>query len=453
MNQDIKKRPLRIYRDNKGLYVFGSGYKKMRLRKPLLTKQQAQKYLLKELNTTFVPKSKIKKDERPKFIITSSKGIKKASYKAVQNVINTDPGLDNKTKIKKKVDDIADKLVSGDKLTDEEQTLASVYLETQQKEKEAAEKKAEEEKKAAAETDAERKDKIVKALNDEKFDEADLKNIDDFIQGPISNKAIIEYIKFINEKDTAEDLYDIYKISKFSVDRFGNPITYSLKTEKTPRNVNGVDFTKSPYEIKQQLLNRIDWSKLQTYIRNNKDIPEIANAFSSDVLKVFSSVGKQKGKGKFPALYNDEIEDYFDDEQKYPHFGGVIASDQIMQLPKKLPIGFIMNTDDSNGQGEHWVAIYINGDSIEYFDPLADPPSKKFLTDIKKYVESLKVPTMMKLKVNKVKWQHDKTESCGWFCIQFLDNRFHGIPFLNSSRFVDKSEIGEKALKEEFRYI
>ena len=72
---------------------------------------------------------------------------------------------------------------------------------------------------------------------------------------------------------------------------------------------------------------------------------------------------------------------------------------------------------------------------------------------LKKYVESLHVPTMLKLKVNKVKWQDDKTNSCGWFCIQFLDNRFHGIPFMNSSRFVDMSKDGEQSLKDEFKYI
>lgn len=464
--QEIKKRPLRLYNDRDGLFVYGGKNKKLHIQKGKLTKQQAQKELLKQLNTTFIPKGQIKKNERPKFIIPSAKGIKKASYKAVQNVINTDPNLDSKTKITRKVDTIADKLVSGDKLTEEEKTLAAVYLETQQKEqketkakKEAEEKQAEEEKKAkeeeakaAAETPTERKDHIIQTLIDEKFDPAVLANIDDFIQGPISNKGIIQYIKYVSQITDINDLYKIIKIARYSVDRLGNPIEYSLDDEKKKSDINGVNFTKPIPDIKDQILNRITWGKLARFMKEAPDYYNLQDYFTADVRNLFRGL-IQKGKGKFPALYNDEIEDYFEDDEKYPHFGGVIASDQISQLPKKLPIGFVMNTDDSDGEGEHWTAVYINGDSIEYFDPLGDPPTKKFLTDIKKYVESLKVPTMLKLKVNKVKWQDDKTNSCGWFCIQFLDNRFHGIPFLNSSRFVDMSKDGEQSLKNEFKYI
>ena len=48
-----------------------------------------------------------------------------------------------------------------------------------------------------------------------------------------------------------------------------------------------------------------------------------------------------------------------------------------------MPMGFIMNLDPSDKPGSHWVAVYINGDSIEYFDPLAGPPSEDFVNRIK----------------------------------------------------------------------
>ena len=162
---------------------------------------------------------------------------------------------------------------------------------------------------------------------------------------------------------------------------------------------------------------------------------------------------KQLGRGKLPALWNDEIEDYFSDENIYPDFGGVIASDQIQNLKKRLPIGFIMNLDKSDEPGSHWVACYINGDSVEYFDPLGQPPSNKFKKDIKDYLISMKIPILMKFKINNIAWQNEKTNHCGWFCIQWLDNRFNGVPFKEATKFTNRSNEGEKKLLKEFEYI
>lgn len=169
----------------------------------------------------------------------------------------------------------------------------------------------------------------------------------------------------------------------------------------------------------------------------------------------------QLGKGsedaetnnKLPALYNDEIEEFFSDRNIYPDFGGVISADQIKNLPKRLPIGFIMNLDKSDQPGSHWVAVYINGDSVEYFDPLANPPSESFKKDIKKYLESMHVPILMKFKINKIAQQHGNSARCGFHAIRFLDDRFAGTPYKWSTRFQNNSKEGEKTLKQEFDYI
>jgi hypothetical protein len=167
-----------------------------------------------------------------------------------------------------------------------------------------------------------------------------------------------------------------------------------------------------------------------------------------------NNIAGQLGLGKrLPALYSDEIEDFFKNEKEYPHFGGVIASDEIDTLPKKLPIGFVMNLDSSDEAGSHWVAVYINSDSVEYFDPLADPPSKEFIADIKKYLESMKVPVLMKFKVNKIKQQSDSTPHCGFFAIKFLDDRFHGVPYQWTTRYMTNVKKGEEEIKKEFDYI
>lgn len=163
------------------------------------------------------------------------------------------------------------------------------------------------------------------------------------------------------------------------------------------------------------------------------------------------------GRNLLPPLYNDQIEDYFD---KQPEFAGTIASDEINKLPNKIPMGFIMNTDVASGPGEHWVACYINGDSLEYYDPLGDAPDKQFMIDIKKKIEDMNLPVLLKFKVNAVKDQNGNSKHCGYHCIRFLDDRFHGIPYAMTTRYdvnrdgkLDASDDREKSLKEEFKLI
>lgn len=166
----------------------------------------------------------------------------------------------------------------------------------------------------------------------------------------------------------------------------------------------------------------------------------------------------QPKANKLPALWSDQIEDYFD---KYPHFAGTIAADEIDELPNNIPMGFIMNTNDrDNDDMGHWVATYINGDSTEYYDPLGDPPNKKYISDIKKKLESMHIPILMKFKVNMVKDQHSNSQHCGYHCIRFLDDRFNNIDYPMTTRYntkasekINNDSNGEKTIKDEFMLI
>ena len=215
---------------------------------------------------------------------------------------------------------------------------------------------------------------------------------------------------------------------------------------RNPFNLNNNDRTKST--IMRSVLTYITPSIYTSFI--NSLPAEIKRNFTT----IRNNIAGQLGLGKrLPALYSDEIEDFFKDEKEYPHFGGVIAADEIDTLPKKIPIGFVMNLDNSDKPGSHWVAVYINSDSVEYFDPLADPPSEEFKKDIKKYLESMGVPVLMKFKINKIKQQSDASPHCGFFAIKFLDDRFHGIPYQWTTRYITNVGKGEEELKKEFDYI
>lgn len=217
----------------------------------------------------------------------------------------------------------------------------------------------------------------------------------------------------------------------------------------------------------QDLLDMFE-AKVTQLLGNPKELSQVnqsgngnnpKNALSYAIKKymdeyVENEMPEALSKGRLPPLYSDEIEDYF---RNQPLFSGVIASDQIDTLPNVIPQGFIMNLDTSDQDGSHWVAVYINNDSIEYFDPLADPPSKEFIIDMKNKIKKMNVPYLMKFKINKIQQQHGSSFKCGYHSIRFLDDRFHDIPFPLSSRYTDEKisnvKHGEGAVNREFSYI
>src|SRR5215831_15763892 len=61
--------------------------------------------------------------------------------------------------------------------------------------------------------------------------------------------------------------------------------------------------------------------------------------------------------------------------QRIDIFIGVFAADQLPRQRITKPSLLVGNTDKSNKPGEHWVAIYIDGNGYgELFDSLANEP-------------------------------------------------------------------------------
>ncbi len=59
-----------------------------------------------------------------------------------------------------------------------------------------------------------------------------------------------------------------------------------------------------------------------------------------------------------------------------PRFGGVRSADTLPEIVVK-PILFIVNTDDSDGKGLHWVAQYFPIEQpAEFFDSLGRHPAR-----------------------------------------------------------------------------
>ena len=98
---------------------------------------------------------------------------------------------------------------------------------------------------------------------------------------------------------------------------------------------------------------------------------------------------------------------------EHSNFCGVKARDQ---LPNKMsyPCGFVVNTDNKNKTGEHWVAIYFyDRNKSIFFDPMGfSPKYHKFQKYIKKHSKEYE-------------WNDQQIQSlssinCGYFCVLFI---------------------------------
>lgn len=149
------------------------------------------------------------------------------------------------------------------------------------------------------------------------------------------------------------------------------------------------------------------------------------------------------------TLYGDEIQDMM---KKHPSFSGVFARDEVRQIRKMVPMGAIINLDKTGEPGSHWVALYISRDSVEYFDPLGEDPGTDIVADVMALLKRWRMPTMMKFKINKIKYQNSRSTTCGYHSMRFLMDRFNGKTFKFATGF-DNSKQGEKKVKETFGLI
>lgn len=93
-------------------------------------------------------------------------------------------------------------------------------------------------------------------------------------------------------------------------------------------------------------------------------------------------------------------------------FCGVYAMDQ---LPTRQRGAYVINMDDHDEPGSHWVAVFDNG-SVEYFDSYGYPPLDS------RCLEFLG----MRYSYNKIKLQKQYSNACGFYCIYLILKRARG---------------------------
>ena len=97
---------------------------------------------------------------------------------------------------------------------------------------------------------------------------------------------------------------------------------------------------------------------------------------------------------------------------KIKNVKGVISRDEIPRLVKNIPNQcFIINLDDTEGPGTHWVAVKITEDFVNYFDSFGMQPPQELIN---------LCHTFNKLyKYESNQFQDLSSVLCGYYCLYF----------------------------------
>ena len=96
----------------------------------------------------------------------------------------------------------------------------------------------------------------------------------------------------------------------------------------------------------------------------------------------------------------------------HPSFAGCFPADKIPRV-KSFPTAFIVNTEKSGEEGEHWVAFYMEEDHCLYFDSFGvEVLEHSILSYLSNYYNSVIF--------SKIPVQDFSSVACGYFFIAFL---------------------------------
>ena len=101
------------------------------------------------------------------------------------------------------------------------------------------------------------------------------------------------------------------------------------------------------------------------------------------------------------------------------HFLGVYNMSDDWPEPVSLPACYVINTDDAEGPGEHWVAFFIDKDlSGDFFDSYGMHPMKKTLKWLRERTICVHYNTL---------WLQSPSSMVCWaYCLYFLRKRSTG---------------------------
>ena len=118
-------------------------------------------------------------------------------------------------------------------------------------------------------------------------------------------------------------------------------------------------------------------------------------------------------------LTNFEIQKY----QNEPKFNGIYLRNNLSKIKDGA---YILNLDEYELIGTHWIALYLNAKNVTYFDHFG---VKYIPKEIKKFIRNKNIIT------NIYRIRAYDTVMCGYFCIGFIDFMLKGKSLVEYTNF------------------
>ena len=123
-----------------------------------------------------------------------------------------------------------------------------------------------------------------------------------------------------------------------------------------------------------------------------------------------------------------EIQKYYQNE---PRFHGVFSRDN---LPRNY-LPYVINLNEYQDIGTHWVALYVNNKTIIYFDSFV---VEHIPREIMKFIARKKIET------NIYRIQAYDSIMCGYFCIGFINFMFNGKSLTDYTNLFSPNDLKQK---------
>ena len=136
-------------------------------------------------------------------------------------------------------------------------------------------------------------------------------------------------------------------------------------------------------------------------------------------------------------LINFQIQKYYQNEHK---FNGVYSRNNLSKINDGA---YIINLDEYESIGTHWIAFYVNAENVTYFDSFG---VEHIPNEIKKFIRNKNIMT------NIYRMQAYDSTMCGYFCIGFIDFMLKGKSLLEYINLLSSNEYkkNDKIIKKFF---
>ena len=277
--------------------------------------------------------------------------------------------------------------------------------------------------------------KVALPLAKNVLDPLDLTAAMSAIDGSIQKKIHGSGVKLIIEQ---EDMKDIMKIIK-ALENSGILLKGVSKTIKNETKEQRGGFLS-------MLLGTLGASLLGNLLTGGKGIMRAGDGI---VRAGAGSRSKKKLNSLLPfhPLTNIEKSDYYKNE---PRFNGAYSRNN---LPNKIKKGaYVINLDEYENAGTHWVSLFVKAKYTIYFDSFG---VEHIPQDINKFIrnDTTKLSSLERIKSNIFRIQAYDSIMCGYFCIEFIDYMLKGKTLLDYTNLFSPNDFkkNDQVIKRIFK--